>query len=609
MAEEGGDASDVALTIAAGQLEKGIPLIPLPSWHVVPIKEEGGEGFGGCSDLAYVYVRHSSMEGDIRTWHSWVSPGIHLDSNGGGRTLDYRAALFDTFRGPLGNAQSASSSHSSRAVVDSHAHGHGQTVAVDDGALRAPAGKSIGVDDAEQRAYKEGLPKVHRRLDPEYHSGLCRRLQLSLEIVARRARVVFESVVRRQSVSSEHVAQELSAWYKTSVRNPKELGRSPSVDGGLPSVGRAPDDVRLDGKYDCDESGYDDVFVKCFDYLPEGRQQLPVSTPLYSKFAGRMPIVDLRQVRGPIRLRNIRAGHLAIADRVHVGEVARCDSRTLVYNLEGRRTNTSGSALFIDGAHHVGQNYGASSAFPGSRSIPPLPSHVLLVYIDTCRLRWCSIGSVVFYSFVWPRRVREAKGIARTLFADHCNWAGVLVVRDRRFSSHNVCFRANRVLEHLLWILSRTNRPYIYIYIYIYIHIRRAMVQLVEVIQFRRGLRNSVHTKMLYNDVCQCQFVGRSNRGEVRYPQSQDWHHPSSFYRNVLGKQHQLFNGICRYLHTTRFYTGGCNGNTMNTHVAIKLVRAMVHVLGDVPPSALARGVPLFSAFAVRRNRRNKPTH
>ena len=93
--------------------------------------------------------------------------------------------------------------------------------------------------------------------------------------------------------------------------------------------------------------------------------------------------------------------------------------------------------------------------------ITPLPKHCRIACIDACKLRWCSVDSVAFHSFAWPRNVKEAKGIARTLFIDHCDWVDVLIVRGRCFSSNTVCFRANRVLADLLWNWSKMRRPYV----------------------------------------------------------------------------------------------------------------------------------------------------
>ena len=105
--------------------------------------------------------------------------------------------------------------------------------------------------------------------------------------------------------------------------------------------------------------------------------------------------------------------------------------------------------------HHEGRNYFA----PGCAVNPPLPKYCRIVYIDTCKLKWCSIDSVAFHSFVRPSNVKEVEGIARTLFINRCNWVDVLIVRGRCFSSNKVCFRVDRALEHLHWNWSKMRRP------------------------------------------------------------------------------------------------------------------------------------------------------
>ena len=151
-----------------------------------------------------------------------------------------------------------------------------------------------------------------------------------------------------------------------------------------------------------------------------------------------------------MRPRNMRIGKAAIAHRLRVGEVVRFEARTFIHKLEGRTTNTWCSTIRVKGGHHQGRTYFA----PGYIYNLPLPKHCRIVCIDICKLRWCSIDSAAFHSFVWPRNVKEAEGIARTLFTNHCNWAGVLIVRGRYFSSNKFCVRPNRVLEHVLWNLS-----------------------------------------------------------------------------------------------------------------------------------------------------------
>ena len=162
-------------------------------------------------------------------------------------------------------------------------------------------------------------------------------------------------------------------------------------------------------------------------------------------------------IPGPIPLRNIKIGRPAIANRLRIVEVVRCKCRTLIHYLGGRKTNTFCSAAYVRNTHHQGRNYCA----PGCNLNRPLPGHVRIVYLDAKKFRWGSVDNVASHSFAWPRNVREAKGIVRTLFTNHCNWADVLVVRCRCFSTSKVYFRANRVLENLLWNWSKMGRPYV----------------------------------------------------------------------------------------------------------------------------------------------------
>ena len=210
---------------------------------------------------------------------------------------------------------------------------------------------------------------------------------------------------------------------------------------------------------------FDEVLEKFYGrFMWSGRPELPHHANLYDKFAGKGSSVDLPEenedgsfVHGPFR--NIKAGVPAVGStgRGHIGEMLRFQTRTFVYNLGGRVTNTYGSAVRVPHGHHEGNNCFA----PGSTFRPPLPSHCRIVYIDIRKLKWCSVDSVTFHSFVWPTIVRKAKSIARTLYANHCNWADVLIVRGRCFRSNRVSLRANRVLKNLLWNWSCMRRPYV----------------------------------------------------------------------------------------------------------------------------------------------------
>ena len=172
---------------------------------------------------------------------------------------------------------------------------------------------------------------------------------------------------------------------------------------------------------------------------------------------------------------------------VRVGRVALVGSHTSIHNLESRMLNTSGSAIRIDGSHHFGKSHHAREC----ELNPPLLSHVRIVYIDTRKVRWCSVGSVAFHWFAWPRETREVRGIARTLFTNHCGWVGVLIVRGRCFGPSKYFLWANRILEKLLWNWASAGRPYM---VYNEEVRRRAAV-----IPFRVGLRDVVHTRACVN--------------------------------------------------------------------------------------------------------------
>ena len=92
---------------------------------------------------------------------------------------------------------------------------------------------------------------------------------------------------------------------------------------------------------DCDDR-FDGVLVRCYGYPANGRQQLPVRTPMHNKFVGGARDSGIHAVVRPIRLRNIKVGRPAMADRVRVGEAVCYDSHIFIRNVEDRRTNTHG---------------------------------------------------------------------------------------------------------------------------------------------------------------------------------------------------------------------------------------------------------------------------
>ena len=276
--------------------------------------------------------------------------------------------------------------------------GHGQPVASDGGALGAPSRKSIIVGRASPGP-----------------------------------------VAQSQSVPSEFVARLPSVFTRSTVHRPCIGG---SVDVDLPGVHRSPDDIAMIVGDDpvpphAPVEGYVDVLVRHYGYPGNGRRPLPISTPLFNKFVGVVFAGGLSDVEGLLRLRDLRVGRPAVANRLQVCDVARCGGKTYIRNLEGRRINTFCSSLRLSDAHQVGKQYHA----PGCMSSPPLPKRARPVYIGTRKVRWCSVGSVAFHSFACPCQFAEAKGIARTLFTNHCGWAGVFVVRGRCFSCSMFCLQ------------------------------------------------------------------------------------------------------------------------------------------------------------------------
>ena len=98
----------------------------------------------------------------------------------------------------------------------------------------------------------------------------------------------------------------------------------------------------------------------------------------------------------------------------------------------------------------------------------------------------------------------------------------MLIVRGRCFSTHKFCFRANRVLENLLWNWSKMRRPYVV---------------------YRGGNDGTgdcdlvpawLTHECVYKGFCQCNLVG---------PRYNDWHHLGALYSNIVSRRHQLFEG------------------------------------------------------------------
>ena len=151
---------------------------------------------------------------------------------------------------------------------------------------------------------------------------------------------------------------------------------------------------------------FDHVLVQCYGYPNNGRQLFPSCTPLYNKFVGSVPATDLGSLTPPVRLRNIKVGRPAVANRLHVGEVVRFEGRTFIRNLEGRIINTWCSAMGVNNCNHEGRNCYA----PGCVYNHPFPNHCRIVCIYACKLRWCSVDSVAFRLFAWQSVSRRLVG-------------------------------------------------------------------------------------------------------------------------------------------------------------------------------------------------------
>ena len=72
-------------------------------------------------------------------------------------------------------------------------------------------------------------------------------------------------------------------------------------------------------------------------------------------------------------------------------------------------------------------------------------------------------------------------------------------------------------------------------------------------------------------------------------------------YSNVVSRRHQLFEKRCGCSQVEWQFPSGCIENIKNLEIAIKLSRAVMHVLTDVPPSVPQRGEPLVSVLTSRK--------
>ena len=324
---------------------------------------------------------------------------------------------------------------------------------------------------------------------------------------------------------------------------------------------------------------FDDSLVRCYGYPGNGGQLFPLHAPLYNKHIGGKFPEDLDYFTyDPISLRNIRVGKPAAVGGLHVGGVSRFAICTFAQNLGGRKTNMHRSFVRVDGGHHEGRNYFAL----GCKLNPPFLGYCRIVYIDTHKLQWCSISSAAFHSFVWPQDVGKAKSIVRTLFVNHFDWVDVLIIRGRFFGYHRKCFRANRVLENLLWNWSKMRRPYV------------AYQEGNMAISNCDPVPGWFVQECVYEDFCQCHVLGSRSQG---------WHRPGALYSNVVCRRFQLFERHCDCSHDGLQFPLGYGRNTCNREIAIKLSRVVMHGLSDMPPSVPPRGEPMVFALTSRKRK------
>ena len=271
-----------------------------------------------------------------------------------------------------------------------------------------------------------------------------------------------------------------------------------------------------DGSLAGSTSTYGEKEVLKFASRP-GRQALPNTEPLYNKLSKRTPIWS--------GVRNIKIGHDVVSDRFKVGRMMRMRHKTIVDCYEGRRSKTYGASIVVTGGHHYGT--------PCAHS--PQLSSARIVYIDVRKVHWATIGGVAFQGSAWPRIAKKCKSIVRTLFANHCQWADVLVVRGRCFCSHSSCHAGNRILENLLWHWNTLGRPFI-----VYKEGSTHTGGGTPVPKWLEGSR------CYCSDFYQCNLVSQCEGA---------WHHPGQLYSNVpalnlefdKASKHYTFKCDCDY--------------------------------------------------------------
>lgn len=193
------------------------------------------------------------------------------------------------------------------------------------------------------------------------------------------------------------------------------------------------------------------------------------------------------------------------------------------------------------------------------------------MYIDVHKVKLCSVDGVAFHSFIWPTfDVRKVKSIARTLWINYCQWADILIIRGRCWSSLNNFFRSNRVSENLLWHWQDQRRPFV-----VYKEGNDAI-----------GGGDPIPGWLMScgycacGDFCKCKLVGVEISGRPRFVNGQGWHHPGMLYSNsgaVWHKCPQVFRCDCRCSQVkTHHPDRHCNRHTMNGLIAAKLTRTVL---------------------------------
>ena len=163
----------------------------------------------------------------------------------------------------------------------------------------------------------------------------------------------------------------------------------------------------------------------------------------------------------------------------------------------------------------------------------------------------------------------------------------MVIVRERCFSDHRNCSRANRVLENLLWNWSKMRRLYM-----VYQDTN------AEVPSGRDLLPGWFTQECVYKNLCQCQLVGIDYQG---------WCRQGSLYSNVVCRRFHLFEGRNDCTGGTGIYDSlpwnYFHRNANNREIAIGLSYVVLHVLRDAPPSVTPRGEPMVSALTSRRRK------